>query len=1182
MNVSIIIPAYNAAETIAETVQSVLGQTFSDWEAIIVDDGSTDGTAAIGQGFAEQVARIRCVSQPRSGVSAARNTGTGLARYDWLLFLDADDLLLPFHLKRLTDALASDPGLDAAYCGWARLTPDGRQTSETCFYQAGDLFHTFARYSLFPIHACIVRRSLVQQVGGWDESLRTCEEWDLWQRIARTGANYGVLREVLALYRMSHNSLSVNGVQMFSDGLRVLLQGHSPDPRVPNALPAHTNGLPRQELLSQKFYFLCWCAALEIGNGCDARPLLALLKDHTCPQLDPHRVALAIFRAAVLPLCRDTDAWVELPSGGSQRIDEFLLALEEQCGAPGLARCTKGALERLNLEKSNLTRPINMGTTYAVQVEITVPIPDIFPPQSIERLHCAVTIEGDPIGTLELPVCGGFIPAYVIADAISAELGWSILGRFFERTVYPNLGGGTPDLAEKACGFDRDVRDEFHNRLGWRVFLKEIWESGTKNVPVIERLRDKIGLSRSVRVMDGWFTLEVSKTIPSLKVCGKELNVVVTVGGVAIGVMTVPVTQNIVRAQELRAALTSKSGYELCVAAVREGLIGRPIAEQGTLRERLGRAASETAKVSGSLGTPGACRFLEGVLSSGERIAVLGRRRADMANTSVSRRAMLPASVATELIDSAEVSGDPVIKSYRSDKPPTHVVYAPDVIFPTVIGKAGLASGENKIETARVTDERFHGRSYFESLFAKQPDPWRYTSPYEQTKYEQTISLIPRCHITRALELACAEGHFTMQIAPLVGRLIASDISRLALDRATERCSGLTNVRFELLDLVRDPLPGRFELIVCSEVLYFVGNRDVLNAVARKIAEAIEQGGYLLIAHANLVVDEPDRTGFDWDLPFGAKVIGETFAGIPSLCLVKELLTPLYRVQLFQRNALSPSGTKVVPEVIELDRQPTPLLPEVAARVLWNGGLPKRVDATHAVVTERLPILMYHRVAPVGSSSTVRYRVTPEAFEEQLRYLRDAGYYSVRLEDWRRALAAKRPLPGRAVLMTFDDGYFDFLTYAWPLLRRYNFSAMVFIVSDLIGQSNSWDRMYGEEVPLLRWNEILQLQGEGVEFGSHANSHRPLTALSIDEVVREGAKSRAILERGLGRPVTALAYPYGSEDRVIQHLVGACGYIFGLSCRPARSGLHDSLLALPRIEVAGSDKLGDFVAKLAS
>src|SRR5688572_9349319 len=123
---------------------------------------------------------------------------------------------------------------------------------------------------------------------------------------------------------------------------------------------------------------------------------------------------------------------------------------------------------------------------------------------------------------------------------------------------------------------------------------------------------------------------------------------------------------------------------------------------------------------------------------------------------------------------------------------------------------------------------------------------------------------------------------------------------------------------------------------------------------------------------------------------------------------------------------------------------------------------------------------MYHRVSPTGSAAMTRYRESPEAFEGQLRVLREAGYYGLSLEDWRIAMQTTKPPPGRAVLITFDDGYPDFHTYAWPLLKRYGFSATVFLVTGAVGQSNSWDRAYGEQVPLLGTRAMIQLRDEGV------------------------------------------------------------------------------------------------------
>jgi peptidoglycan/xylan/chitin deacetylase (PgdA/CDA1 family)/2-polyprenyl-3-methyl-5-hydroxy-6-metoxy-1,4-benzoquinol methylase len=811
---------------------------------------------------------------------------------------------------------------------------------------------------------------------------------------------------------------------------------------------------------------------------------------------------------------------------------------------------------------------------YSVSIEVTNPILDILPPSEVDCLRCMVELEGVSLGSIELPVCDGLVPSYVLVDAIAAEFAWSILGRLFQRTVYReievrkgpdgvSIWRGALCLADRFADSDRGVSQLIHDQAGWTIFLQELW--GRPDWPQARFYEPHPETSSTRRCNNGgWLTVDVTEDVPDLEVSSQELHVVLTVGGSAIGVVTVPVTENTVNASMLRAALTSAGGFELCRTAVREGLLGRPMDEPGSLRTRLVDAASTQRLLHGPALTLGHA------LSPAQRGTVLGRRANGLIGTTVSRRAVLPAAITQDLVDAASAAGEPVLQVLGPSEDRARLVYAPDLIWQPFERMKGSATDTNVSRVTRVPVVPPYDRGHFEMLFASHPDPWKNTSPYQQAKHEQILELIPPNGIEQALELGCAEGHFTAQLASRVGSLLAADISQIALDRATEHCAGVQNVRFVRLDFTKDPLAGLYQLIVCSEVLSYVNGREALQVIARKIAEALKPNGYLLMAHSNLVADKPDQPGFNWDLPFGAKTIGEILAGTCSLRLVKELRTPLYRIQLFRRN---------FPEVIEL-AQPTAPPPDIAADIVWNGGSFQRKEAIQAVFTDRLPILNYRRVTPISPSVPAGYQVCPTLFKEQIEYLHDAGFYSVSLEDWRAAKNAKWPLPGRAVLLTFDGCYLDFLTHAWPLLKHYGFSALVFLVADEIGRSNRRDRFYGEDTPLLGWEEIRQLRKEGVEFGSLSASHRPLTSLSVDEIVREGSRSRAMLERELGEPIQAFAYPYGDTDRVVQHLIGACGYIFGLSSRPGFGTFENSLLDIPRIEVTGSDRFQDFIAKL--
>jgi peptidoglycan/xylan/chitin deacetylase (PgdA/CDA1 family) len=212
---------------------------------------------------------------------------------------------------------------------------------------------------------------------------------------------------------------------------------------------------------------------------------------------------------------------------------------------------------------------------------------------------------------------------------------------------------------------------------------------------------------------------------------------------------------------------------------------------------------------------------------------------------------------------------------------------------------------------------------------------------------------------------------------------------------------------------------------------------------------------------------------------------------------------------------------------------------------------------------------MYHRIADEGPSALRRYRLSPAAFEEQLHWLREEGYRGVTLGEWRVACERRRPLPGRRVMLTFDDGYRDFAEQAWPLLERHGFPATVFVVTEAVGKTSAWDAARGDTAPLMDWDEIRALRSAGVEFGSHSCTHAALCGLPNDELVRELVRSRAVLEEQLGEPVSAIAYPYGDLDGAVAHLAGACGYSFGLTCDPRHAQLTERPLLLPRLEVRG-------------
>ena len=214
---SVVVAAFNASATIAQTIRSVFQQTADDFELIIVDDGSTDDTVRRVRSLAED-RRVRVITQRNQGASVARNTGIAEASGSFISLLDADDIWLPSYLEEMGRALDAEPNAGFAYTdAWLMndVNHKVRRTS-TMFYedppdpppQAPRDFFLRLLERNFVYNSVTVRRSIIEEVGGYDESLRTCEDYELWLRIAAHGIRGVRPPGLLAIYRSSPASLS--------------------------------------------------------------------------------------------------------------------------------------------------------------------------------------------------------------------------------------------------------------------------------------------------------------------------------------------------------------------------------------------------------------------------------------------------------------------------------------------------------------------------------------------------------------------------------------------------------------------------------------------------------------------------------------------------------------------------------------------------------------------------------------------------------------------------------------------------------------------------------------------------------------------------------------------------------------------------------------------------------------
>ena len=233
----------------------------------------------------------------------------------------------------------------------------------------------------------------------------------------------------------------------------------------------------------------------------------------------------------------------------------------------------------------------------------------------------------------------------------------------------------------------------------------------------------------------------------------------------------------------------------------------------------------------------------------------------------------------------------------------------------------------------------------------------------------------------------------------------------------------------------------------------------------------------------------------------------------------------------------------------------------------------------------RIPILMYHSIsAPDDSDRHPYYRTVtaPRVFEQHLKFLHDSGYKSIGLTDAVSRLREGAPPNERTVVITFDDGFEDFYSQAFPLLSQYGFTATMFLPTSYIDR----DTRKFNGVECLTWSQVRELRKAGIEFGSHTVTHPQLRDVSTEQMRTEVGRSKADIEEKLGERVEAFAYPYAfpeTDAAFVQTLHGALQeseYRSGVTTVIGRAGRTDNPFFMRRLPVNSADDSRFFQAKL--
>jgi len=214
-----------------------------------------------------------------------------------------------------------------------------------------------------------------------------------------------------------------------------------------------------------------------------------------------------------------------------------------------------------------------------------------------------------------------------------------------------------------------------------------------------------------------------------------------------------------------------------------------------------------------------------------------------------------------------------------------------------------------------------------------------------------------------------------------------------------------------------------------------------------------------------------------------------------------------------------------------------------------------------------IPILMYHRLGAPDRKNRFRSQYTPpKMFARQMKYLFKHGYQTISVRDLINYVEQQIPANDKKICITFDDGYESFYTYGFPILQKYNFTAIVFLVAGCINKTCLWGK---DSEPFLKTEQIKEMAKVGIDFGSHSFSHRSLTELDAEELEREVKESKIVLEKLLGKQIESFSYPYGAFNETVKKVVQQ-NYKVAFSTKKGVSNIQG--LALPRIDI-NKDKI---------
>jgi glycosyltransferase involved in cell wall biosynthesis len=300
--IAIVIPAYNASQYLRESIESVLNQTFQDFQLLIIDDGSTDDTSGIARGYCQQDSRVKLISQTNQGLSATRNRGIDLTDSKFVTFLDADDIWYSDKLASHITHFHENPNLGISFARVEFLTPDGKQTGQMSKPPLKQLqpHHFLYENPTVTGSNFVVRREVFEKITPFDTNMSYTEDLDFLLRVSCCNSwEIEGINKVLMGYRISESSLSSN-LDRMEQGWEFLI----------SKARKHTPELVEQHYLKARSTQLRYLARRALRSNLPSKTAVnymtrALLSDWKLILREPRRTLLtilAVYGKHLLPI----------------------------------------------------------------------------------------------------------------------------------------------------------------------------------------------------------------------------------------------------------------------------------------------------------------------------------------------------------------------------------------------------------------------------------------------------------------------------------------------------------------------------------------------------------------------------------------------------------------------------------------------------------------------------------------------------------------------------------------------------------------------------------------------------------------------------------------------------------------------------------------------------------------